>query len=101
MYDVILMDFSVPHQNSIEAIKVIRDFLQSEISSASERTAPLLLRQPYICCMTSYKSQRSEENGVSIGINSFINKPVFKEDMHRLLGDAVEHFRATMANDSK
>ena len=51
--------------------------------------------------MTSYKSQRSEEKAGSVGINSFINKPVFREDMHRLLGDAVEHFRTTVANDGR
>ena len=94
------MDFSAPYQSIIEAIRAIRDFLQSEIASASGRTALLLLRQPYICCMTSYKSPRFKEKAaISVGINSFINKPVFREDMHRLLGDAVDHFRAAAANN--
>ena len=74
MYEMILMDYSMPECNGIEATKEIRSFL----TSAGDK-------QPYICCLTAYSDQKFKDAAMEAGMDNLLVKPIFYESMKDIL----------------
>ena len=68
-YDLILMDFAMPVCGGAEATKSIRNFLKD--------FAPEL-KQPFVCCLTSYNAYNFKVEAFNVGMDAFLTKPIFK-----------------------
>lgn len=78
-YDLIMMDFSMPVCGGSEATKSIRKFLKD--------FAPEL-KQPFVCCLTSYNAYNFKVEAFNVGMDAFLTKPIFKSGIQRLLTKA-------------
>ena len=74
MYGLIMMDYSMPVMDGTVCAKKIRDLL------AQHRTV-----QPRICCVTAYTDQDFKEKALGVGMDEFMSKPVFKNQMQEQL----------------
>ena len=77
MYKLILMDFSMPVIDGPTGSRMIRDLL-SEAGIAEED-------QTFICCVTAYSETKFIQIAKAAGMDTYLVKPVFKDDMHKLL----------------
>ena len=60
----------------VEATKFIRKFLKE--------FAPEL-KQPFVCCLTSYNNNNFKIEAYEVGMDAFLTKPIFKSGIKRLL----------------
>ncbi|MEG1916274.1 MAG: response regulator [Muribaculaceae bacterium] len=72
-YDVILMDIKMPIMNGIEATQKIREF---------NRTIPII-------AVTANAFDTDRINALNAGCNSFITKPVKKDELLKIIGIKV------------
>lgn len=69
-YDIILVDWKMPVMNGFETVQRIKKYVPDDV--------PILL-------ITAYDWDEIEEEAKSIGINSFISKPLFKSTLYYAL----------------
>lgn len=69
-YDVVLMDFQMPVMGGLEATKVIREELRSDVP---------------IVALTGSATMEDLKKGLSIGMNSCCMKPIMIEELARAL----------------
>ena len=67
MYQLILLDYSMPICDGPHAAKKIREYLQ-QVGGG----------RPYICCVSSYQDQSFKDVAVASGMDEFITKPIPK-----------------------
>ena len=65
MYEAIMMDYSMPQCNGVQATIEIREFL-AQVGSP----------QPYICCLTAYSEQEYKDAAKEAGMNNLLTKPI-------------------------
>lgn len=61
-YELIFMDFSMPHCNGLDATRGIRKFLSEQAPNA---------KQPYIVCLTSFTSTQVSARASEAGMDYF------------------------------
>ena len=71
MYQLILMDYSMPVIDGPTATRAIRSYL----SAYSPR------QQPFICCLTAYTEQSFIDTAMEAGSDDFTNKPMKKDTL--------------------
>ena len=74
MYQIILLDYSMPDLDGPQVAKKIRDM----ISKAG-------LTQPYICCCTAYVEAVFEKRALDAGMDHFLVKPIGKNEVQKIL----------------
>lgn len=73
MYGLILMDYSMPICNGLDATKAIRKlFLQAKVDT-------------FICCLTAYAEKQYQVAAREAGMNYTFVKPIFKTQALKLL----------------
>jgi CheY-like chemotaxis protein/HPt (histidine-containing phosphotransfer) domain-containing protein len=77
-YDVILMDVQMPIMDGLEATQRIR---------------ALVMTQPYIIAMTANAMQGDREVCLQAGMDDYISKPVYLEELRMALQRVGEHTR--------
>ena len=68
------MDYSMPDLDGTQCTKIVRKF-------AADRS----LQQPFICCMTAYTETQFKDVALRAGMNSYLVKPVFRQQLQGLL----------------
>ena len=76
MYDLILLDFSMPVCGGAETTKRIKKLFKDSAPG---------VKQPFICCLTSYNSFNFKLEAYVAGMDAFLTKPIFKSGVKRLL----------------
>ena len=71
------MDFKMPVMDGCEASMKIKEYLLA--------VAPFK-KQPIIVCTTSYSGDVFKKKAQEAGMDLFLNKPLFKSTLLRLLG---------------
>lgn len=75
MYKLILMDYSMPQMTGVQCTREIRELISQN----------RFVEQPYICCMTAYTEKSFKKAALEAGMNDFVVKPIFKNQMTHLL----------------
>lgn len=75
-YGLIMMDYSMPILNGAQTTQKIRQLLKNQAPD---------LQQPFVCCLTSYAERNYRLEAFNAGMDGFLNKPVFKAGLSRLL----------------
>lgn len=70
------MDLQMQGVGGLKASQAIRHFMTEEASD---------LQQPYICCITVHNTMKDKVHAYSAGIDAFQSKPIFKDDVLKLL----------------
>ncbi len=78
-YKLIMMDYSMPVLNGAQTTLLIRQILTNQAPD---------LPQPFVCCLTSYAERNYRYEAFKAGMDGFLNKPVFKTGLKRLLTKA-------------
>ena len=78
-YDVVLMDCQMPIMNGFEAVMEIRDLYK----------AKQLKKNPYIVAVTAFALQGDREKCLKAGMDAYVTKPVYKEDLHKAIQMAL------------
>ena len=65
MYKVILLDYSMPLMNGLEAARKMRTLIEDRHEF-----------QPYIVCCSAYDADNFKEEAYSAGMDKFLTKPV-------------------------
>ena len=73
VYDLILLDFSMPQMDGPATAKAIRELLAGKV-----------LAQPYICCCSAYNDETFVDQAYSAGMDYFLTKPVSSEQLSEL-----------------
>ena len=74
MYEAIMMDYSMPECNGVQATIEIREFL-AQVGSP----------QPYICCLTAYSEKGYRDAAEEAGMNNLVVKPINYISMQEVL----------------
>ena len=74
-YDVILLDWKMPHMNGLEAARLIREKYSKKI--------PILL-------LTAYDWSEIEQEAVEIGVRYFMTKPFFISTFQNVIGRVMD-----------
>ncbi len=77
LYDVILMDVSMPEMDGFEATRIIRESDDPEMSGIP------------IIALTAYASMEDRRKLLAAGMDEVLPKPVFKEDLKRAVSDLL------------
>ena len=75
-YKLILMDYSMPELNGIEAGIKIKKFMKKYLP---------VDQKSYICCITAFEGKKYAKQSLLAGMDFFLRKPVFKSGMEKLL----------------
>ena len=73
VYDLILLDFSMPQMDGPATAKAIRELLAGK-----------MLAQPYICCCSSYSEETFVDQAYTAGMDNFLTKPVNSTELNEL-----------------
>ena len=79
MYDLILMDYSMPELDGPSTTAMVRDIIRKQNTP--------LIPQPYICCVSAYSETFFRNNAINSGMNDFKTKPVPKQEIDELLAE--------------
>ncbi len=71
------MDYSMPGLDGPSCVKAIRQFLAE--NTVGKHT------QPFVCFVTAYQEKSFRDEASKAGMNSFIVKPIFKDNLHKVL----------------
>lgn len=86
MYDLILMDFSMPVMDGPNAAKIIlKDVLQAQKDQVSGSSSLRRIKSPFICCVTAYTDSAHKQVASDSGMEMFVSKPLFKASLQRVL----------------
>ena len=80
MYKLILMDYSMPGIDGPSATQIIR----KDLSMSGNYTD----RDPYICLITAYGEEKFHQKALDAGMNTTMVKPIFKNQIQKLLHSA-------------
>ena len=75
-YKLILMDYSLPGMNGPTCAIALSKLMQ-------ERRPKDEL--PYLCFLTAYSEKSFRDKAAASGADSYIIKPIFKQNLHKLL----------------
>ena len=75
MFQLILLDFSMPDLNGPEVAILIRKI----VNEAG------MLQQPYICCCTAYTDPSYGKRAIEAGMDSVMTKPIKSNELRQLL----------------
>jgi CheY-like chemotaxis protein len=70
IYKLIMMDYSMPDCDGLEATRQIRKLLQKHSIEKQN--------QPHICLLTAYGDRKVKANAFEAGMDSHAHKPIFK-----------------------
>ena len=73
MYGLIMMDYSMPVMDGTVCTKKIRDLLAQHGAN------------PRIVCVTAYSDREYKDKALGVGMDEFMTKPVFKNQMQEQL----------------
>ena len=79
-YDLILMDYTMPEMNGVDATKAIRKFFREDVEAR--------VKAPHICLLTSYNDEKLKELALKSGTDSYACKPIFLKEIVNLLRSA-------------
>jgi CheY-like chemotaxis protein len=71
-YDIVLMDIQMPEMDGLEATRRIR-------------TNVSITNQPIIIAMTAHALQGDQEKCINAGMNDYMSKPIFIDEVKRIL----------------
>ena len=71
LYDLVLMDISMPDINGLEATRRIRDFKHPD--------------QLPIIALTAHIDDKEKQACIQVGMNDYLTKPIDREDLNRAL----------------
>ena len=83
MYKLVLLDYSMPEMNGFECTQKIIEIMQQH--RISDLHSAELVRMPFICCVTAYRSPSFHQKAKEASIDLVLIKPIFKEQVHELL----------------
>ena len=75
MFQLILMDFSMPECDGPTSTTLIREFVSTNTRA----------EQPFICFVTAYSEKSFKGLAKQAGSNHFLVKPIFKTQLHKVL----------------
>ena len=84
-YKLVLMDYSMPVMDGPHCTRhILQLFKENEIDiKNSGQPEP-----PYICCCTAYCDERYRTQAYASGMNHFVNKPIFKDELMEIFRKA-------------
>ena len=71
LYDLVLMDISMPDINGLEATRRIREFAHPD--------------QLPIIALTAHIDDKEKQASIKVGMNDYLTKPIDREDLNRAL----------------
>jgi len=74
MYKVILLDYSMPMMNGLEAARKMRTLLEDHHAF-----------QPYIVCCSAYDADNFKEEAYAAGMDRFLTKPVNANELTEIV----------------
>ena len=78
MYQIILLDYSMPEMDGPQVATEIRKIFQNSILLGEERV-------PYICCCTAYAEASFKRQALSAGMDHFLTKPINSVELDEIL----------------
>lgn len=78
MYDIILLDYSMPEMDGPQVAIEIRRLFQNSILLDEDKV-------PFICCCTAYSEASFKRQALAAGMDHFLTKPVRSQDLDEIL----------------
>ena len=78
MYEIILLDYSMPEMDGPQVATEIRRIFQSSILLNEDKV-------PYICCCTAYAEASFKRQALAAGMDHFLTKPIHAQELDEIL----------------
>ena len=78
-YRLILLDYSMPECDGIQAVKKFKSFMEANLPESEHS---------FICCVSAYSSNGHRLKAATAGMNYFLAKPIAQEAMQIVLEKA-------------
>ena len=79
MYEIILLDYSMPEMDGPTIARKIRNICKNSVV-LKERD-----KEPYICCSSAYEEAAFKGKALSAGMDHFLMKPISSQELDKLL----------------
>ena len=89
MYDLIMLDFSMPNMDGpTAATTILKAVMEAQKKQLSLRNSQPRIKKPFICCVTAYTDPAHQKVALDAGMNLFVSKPLLQATMRRILSEA-------------
>ena len=78
MYEIILLDYSMPEMDGPQVATEIRRIFQNSILLNEDKV-------PYICCCKAYAEASFKRQALAAGMDHFLTKPIHAQELDEIL----------------